>query len=346
MTTRPTLSRAFDLGWTAHKRSALGSFAAAALLVGLTIGAAFVFKRLPHANMSLPFLTVVLVIAARWGLWPSIFASFLSFLALNYFFTQPLYTFAVEEEGDFATLLFFLVMASLTGNLAARMRGEMANNRAALERVSNLLDFSRRMAAARGAREVLQSLADHLSTLCQARAAVLKPDPAGTLQVAALTAPRPRSSDGFDLQAMASAWRTLSARGHAHVTGWHLFALNSSGHPVGLAAVATTELEPEQRDLIEALCDQAATASERAELVDSLRAAQLVSETERLRSGLLASVSHDLRTPLVSIIGSTTSLLEYRSILKTEDRDELLQTVLDEAQRKMVAMSDRALTKL
>jgi two-component system sensor histidine kinase KdpD len=85
--------------------------------------------------------------------------------------------------------------------------------------------------------------------------------------------------------------------------------------------------------LIDGFCDQASVAVERAALVDQLRDAQLTTETERLRAALLSSVSHDLRTPLVSIIGASTSLLEYRSILKLEDRQELLRTVLDEAQR-------------
>jgi len=278
-------------------RSGPGPYVIAAVLVALTVGAAFVFQRLPHANLSLLFLTVVLLIAARLGLWPSILASMLSFLALNFFFTQPLYTFAVEEEGDFATLLFFLAMAALTGNLAARMRGEMALNRAALQRVSALLDFSRRMSAASTVDEALGALVARLSSACGARAAVFRPDDA--------------PAD----------------------PGWTLLPLRSGGRTIAVAGVATTGIDHDQRALIEGLCDQAAIAAERAGLVDSLRAAQLESETEQLRSALLSSVSHDLKTPLVSIIGSTTSLLEYRTILGPEDRQELLRTVLDEAQR-------------
>lgn len=280
-------------------RLRIGSYAAAAALVGLAIGAAFVFRRLPHANLSLLFLTVVLVIAARWGLWPSIFASVLSFLALNFFFTQPFYTFAVEEQGDFATLLFFLAMAALTGNLAARMRSETAANRTALERVTGLLEFSRRMAAARGAEEAQQALTDELSATCRARAVILSAD----------TVSSPR------------------------VSGWTFFPWRSGNETRGFVGLEAPEIEPVQKMLMEGLCDQASVAVERATLVDSLRDAQLATETERLRSALLSSVSHDLRTPLASIIGSTTSLLEYRSILKLEDRQELLHTVLDEAQR-------------
>jgi two-component system sensor histidine kinase KdpD len=91
--------------------------------------------------------------------------------------------------------------------------------------------------------------------------------------------------------------------------------------------------ESEQVNLARSLCDQAALALDRTQLVADLEQARLVSETEQLRSALLSSVSHDLRTPLASIIGSTTSLLEYGKSISEQDRHELLEMVVDEAQR-------------
>lgn len=319
------------ISFTSRGKARLLSYGAAALLVALTIGAAVVFRRLPHANLPLLFLMVVLIIAARWGLWPSIFASLLSFLALNFFFTQPFYTLVVEEEGDIATLLFFLAMAALTGNLAARMRTEMANNRAALERVSALLDFSRRMAAASGVQEALQALVDRLSAACGARAVALRPDALGQLGSAAEAVPPGHAASSSTQNPFARG--AAVSRQPPRASGWIVLPLASGGRTIGWAGVECAKLEPYQRALAEGLCDQASVAVERAALVDSLKSAQVISETERLRSALLSSVSHDLRTPLVSIIGATTSLLEYREALKPEDRRELLQTVLDEAQR-------------
>lgn len=311
---------------------AFASYLAAASLVALTIGVAVVFRRLPHANTPLLFLTVVLVIAARWGLWPSIFASLLSFLALNFFFTEPFYTFAVAEQGDVATLLLFLAMAGLTGNLAARMRTETANSRAALERVSALLDFSRRMAGAPGAQQALQALVDRLSQACRTHAVALRPDDQGRLCKEAETN-IPHGQEGLGMEHANDAWNALLNGRSPRIPGWTALPLAAGEGVVGLAAVKLPALDPERRALAHGLCDQASIAVERATLVDSLKTAQLVSETERLRSALLSSVSHDLRTPLVSIIGSTTSLLEYREVLKPEARRELLQTTLDEAQR-------------
>ena len=93
------------------------------------------------------------------------------------------------------------------------------------------------------------------------------------------------------------------------------------------------ELNNEQRQLVAGLCEQTSLAVERVMLVDDLKTAQLDSETERMRSALLSSVSHDLKTPLASIIGSVSSVLEYRDLLKPEDQRELLKTVLEESQR-------------
>lgn len=306
----------------------LAPYLAAALLVALTTGAAAVFQRLPHANLPLLFLTVVLVIAARWGLWPSIFASVLSFFSLNFFFTQPYYTLVVEEEGDVATLLLFLVMAGITGKLAARMRSEMANNRAALGRVSALLDFSRRMAGAPSTQQALQALVDRLSVTCNAAAVALQPVEDGGVRVEA------RAGGGeIDIEAAAAAWQAVLQERALELPGWTALPLAAGDGPVGLAAVRRDVLGADQRALAVGFCDQAAIAVERAALVDSLRNAQLESESEQLRAALLSSVSHDLRTPLVSIIGSTTSLLEYREVLKPEARRELLTTVLEESQR-------------
>jgi two-component system sensor histidine kinase KdpD len=173
-------------------RTAIRNYAYAAAVVSLAVGAAVVFRRLPHANLSLLFLTAVLIVAARWGLWPSIFSSVLSFLALNFFFTAPFFTFKVEEEGDVATLVFFLGMAALTGNLAARMREETAKSRESLDRISQLLDFSRRMAAVASANDALQALVDRLSNILQCRAFAYLPDANSAVQLqAGAVAPDP-----------------------------------------------------------------------------------------------------------------------------------------------------------
>ncbi|NIO43182.1 MAG: DUF4118 domain-containing protein [Burkholderiales bacterium] len=294
------------------------------------MGVALLLQQLPHGNLSLVFLTTVLVVAARWGLAPSIYASVLSFLVFNFLFTPPFYTFRVSEEGDIATLVFFLAVAALTGNLAARMRTEMSKNQVALGRISNLYQFSRRMASAASAEEVLQAFVDHLSGTFECAVVVLLPDESGKPTAQATSRGR-WQPDTHDAQEAARAW--ARGTGSGQTPSWLFLPLATARRQVGLVGLALAHLGDDPLEQVRTLCDQAALAVERTALVTDLEEARVVSETERLRSALLSSVSHDLRTPLSSIIGSATSLIEYGQSLTAENQRELLQTVFDEAER-------------
>jgi two-component system sensor histidine kinase KdpD len=304
-------------------------YLAAAVLVGVAIAVGGVLRRLPHANLSLLFLLVALVVAAVWGLWPSIFATLLSFLSLNYFFTVPLYSFTVEEEGDLASIVFFLAMAALTANLAARMRSEMAESRSALERVSTLLDFSGKMSSAVNIEGALATLTSTIARTLGREVAVWLPDRKGGVALAAQT-------DGAAAVLDLSAIGECAARGEDETQAGPLaglLRLELASSPSGLVAVSGGPLGAPARKFAEGRCEQAGLAVERILLVDDLKAVQLAAQTDQLRAALLSSVSHDLRTPLASIIGSVSSILEYRDKFKPGDQSELLQTVLDESQR-------------
>jgi K+-sensing histidine kinase KdpD len=148
----------------------------ALLLVFLTIALAFLLQRLmPHASLLLLFLTCVLLIASRTGLGPSLFASLLSFLAINFFFTQPFLTLRVEDDSDFTTLLFFLLIATITGNLAARMQREIAERKASLRRISEVYEFSRKMSSSSTTEAVLQELVTHIARLLDTSVRVIHP---------------------------------------------------------------------------------------------------------------------------------------------------------------------------
>jgi two-component system sensor histidine kinase KdpD len=318
----------FRSAGTAGRAARLPAYLAAAVAVGISVGLAFLASRfIPHASLSLLFLTGVLIVAARTGLGPSLFASVLSFLAFNYFFTTPQHTFKVENQGDVATLLFFLLIAAITGNLAARMKGEIAKRRASLQRISNLYEFSRRIGSAARAEAVLEALAGHVSHSLGRPAAVFRSGPDGRLAMVA-------SAGGFDApdeQLLGQAW-TRCGEAPLRLGRWQFLALAAPGRPQGLLVIEG-EIDDEQVDLARSLCEQAAVALDRTRLAGDLEEARLVSETEQLRSALLSSVSHDLRTPLASIIGSSTSLLEYGPSFSAENRQELLATIADEARR-------------
>lgn len=304
------------------------AYIAAVGVVIITVGLAFLAHRLmPHASLSLLFLTGVLVVSVRTGLGPSLLASILSFLAYNFFFTPPYYTFEVADDSDVATLIFFLIMAAITGNLAARMHQEMDKRRSSLRRTSILFEFSRRISSAAGAETVHEALADHLSQSLDKSVVVLMANNEG-IPVIRTHAGRTQTLNPDDIEI---AWSQDSPT--PIVTGsWNFLKLISNNKPIGMVAIHG-HIDMDQIDLVRSLCNQAIVVLERTQLVTDLEQARLVTETEQLRSALLSSVSHDLRTPLASIIGSTSSLLEYGESFSENDRCELLTTILEEAQR-------------
>jgi two-component system sensor histidine kinase KdpD len=147
--------------------------------------------------------------------------------------------------------------------------------------------------------------------------------------------------DDADLAAARWAWEHSRAAGRGSDTlpgAKRLFLPMRTGRgPIGIIGLDNDRpgpiLSPDQRRLLDALSDQAALAVERVHLVQDIDRAKLTAETERLRSALLTSISHDLRTPLASILGSATSLKAYRANLDDKEQDELIATIQDESER-------------
>jgi len=299
-------------------------FLLASAVVAVAGMTAPILQRLPHANLSLLFMTGVLIVAVRYGLWPSIYASLLSFLAFNFFFTEPLYTFKVREEGDLATLVFFLLMASIAGNLAFRMRDAMTKREVATARTVVLQAMTQKVAGAATRDQILQILVDQLAVnFSCAVVATAAEDSAGTgakqFTTGRIAKPLP-------------SWNEL-LQSSTRLAGWTILPIDTKRGRIGAVAINRNIIIRDERDYANALTDQAAVALERTMLVGDLEEARLVSQREQLRVALLSSVSHDLRTPLSSVIGAASSLMVYASSLRDEDRVELLQSILEEAER-------------
>jgi two-component system sensor histidine kinase KdpD len=169
---------------------------------------------------------------------------------------------------------------------------------------------------------------------------VLLPKPGGGLEIASGYPPEDQLLPK-DWGAAEWAWEHGRQAGWGSDTlpgsAWLFIPLKSKRGKLGLLSVAFSDperhLTPEQAHLLEALVDQVAVAIERTNLAQDIEEVRVVTETERLRSALLSSVSHDLRTPLVSIIGSATSLASKDAKLKESDRAHLVETILDESER-------------
>jgi two-component system sensor histidine kinase KdpD len=310
-----------------------------ATLVATLVG--FVVDRyLPLANISLGYLTAVVFIATRAGLLPSLYTAVLSFFCYNFFFTDPYYTFSVFQEQDLLTITFFLVVAVLTGNLAARLKRQVEAMRRNARRTETLFDFSRKIAAAASLDDVLWAAVHHVASTLECHSLVLLPDSHGRLDIAAGYPPEDQltpndrgAADWAWQHGRRAGWSTDTLPGSA----WLFLPLATQRGKLGLLSVtfadASRNLTPEQMQLLEALGDQVAIAIERTNLVRDIEEVRLVTETERLRSALLSSVSHDLRTPLVSVIGSATNLVAPDHALSESDRVQLAETILEESER-------------
>jgi len=305
------------------------AYAGALGAVIVTTGLAFMIHQvLPHASLSLLFLTGILVVSARLGWRAGLAASILSFLAYNFFFTPPQFTFMVDDDGDVGTLLFFLIMAAVSGNLAARMHREMRQRQESLQQISRMFEFVRRLSSSAQTRDVLTTLASDLAAQLDCGVTVWAPAAGGQLQEAA----RAGNGSGETANLADRAWRETSDRPLELQGKWFLKLATSSG-PAGLVALDPAPADKGSLALAGSFCDQAAIALDRTLLASDLDEARLATERERLRSTLLSSLSHDLRTPLASVIGSTSSLLEFSAALGEKEREELLQNSLQEALR-------------
>jgi two-component system sensor histidine kinase KdpD len=307
-----------------------------ALAAILAYGVSFV---LPLPNVSLIFMTAVILIAIYLGRSASIFASILSFFSYNIFFTKPYLNFSGFRHDDFITIIFFLLVSVIVGNLAARLKSQMLAMRLSAQRTANLYEFSRKIAAAAALEDVLWAAVHHVASNLQCSSLVLLPQKDGRLQIAAGYPPEDQLALK-DWGAAEWSWEHAKPAGWKSETlptaDWLFLPMRTGRGMVGLLGVSFKDrqrhLAPDKWRLLEALVDQVAVAVERTNLASDIEDVRLLSETEQLRSALLSSVSHDLRTPLVSILGSATTLATVENLSQT-NRDDLVQTILDETER-------------
>jgi two-component system sensor histidine kinase KdpD len=267
----------------------------------------------PERELGAASLFVLAVVAAAvfGGIWAGIGSSLLGFLALNYFFTEPLHTLRVHNRDDVVALVVFLVVALLVGWVVARAVAERdrATRREREARLLNL--FATKALSGEPPERVLDDLAAALVDALRLASCSIDVGAAGREYLVRRTRPGVSDGEPFEL------------------------AISSGDHAFGTLRVATVggELSSEDRRLLQAAASQIAADLERARLDAEIAAARLDAETSQARAALFSSVTHDLRTPLTSIKTAVTSLLQIDVRLDQPQARELLQTVLEETDR-------------
>jgi len=290
-------------------------------------------------NVDLVFLTAVVAIAVRYGLWPSLLATVASSLCYNFFFLPPLYTFTITDPTNLAAFVFFTVVAVVVSHFAARGRSQTVAARERVRAVELLYAFSRKLAGVGTLDDVLWATAYQTALMLKVRVVLLLPED-GSIVVKTGYPPED-ILDEADVAAAKWAWQNdrVAGRGSDTLPGAkRLFLPMRTGRgAIGVMGIDSDKtgplLTPDQRRLLDALIDQAALAIERVYLVEDVERAKRTIETDRLRSALLTSISHDLKTPLAAVLGAASTLRDLSTGLSDAEKADLLATVIDESER-------------
>ena len=311
----------------------------ATAVVALATGAAWL--TLPFfelANLVMVYLLGLVVVATRYGQGPSLVASILSVAALDFFFVPPVFTFAVSDVRYLFTFVVMLVVGLVTSGLAARIRTQAEAARLREQRTAALYAMSRELASTRGVDQLLIIAMRHISEVFRSQVVVLLPGAGGAL-VCADGGQFALDSNELGVGKWVHEHHQPAGLGTSTLPGAAALylPLQAPRGPVGVLGIRPADPHsldaPDQLHQLETFANQTALAIERAQLADEAQQAQVRMETERLRNSLLSSVSHDLRTPLATITGAATTMLENGAKLNDRTRQGLLESVREEADR-------------
>ncbi len=281
-------------------------------------------ERIEPTNLAMLYLLGIVFVASRFGRGEAVVASVLSVALFDVAFIPPFGTLAVSDTQYLITLVTMLFVALVVSRLTLRLRATAQSSADRERRTAALYSLSRELARSRSKVEIAKAAAKEIAGVFETEVAVLAPDRA--------LAP---STGGFEEDAVAR-WCLDHAEPAGRGTdtlpgsrGLYLPLMGATG-AVGVLAFLPNErnwpLPPAQRSLLETFANGLGVALERAQLAKETHEARLSAESERMRNALLSSISHDLRTPLTSIAGAASALVESGG-------GELAQTIYHESLR-------------
>lgn len=296
---------------------------------------------LGSVNISMLFLLPVLLSAARWGRFSAVITAAMGVITFDFFFVPPIFTFTVADVRYLISFVIFMLVGLITGTLSARLSKQINYSRQRESRISALYALSRDIAAVDKLDVVLERIANNVAGTLEGQVVLLLPNENNQLVLQKDSGP----NNFLDESELAVAsW--VFEKGQKAGTGTETLGaatalylpLSTEQGVQGVLGICFNESEaqygPERMRLLEAFVGLAAMAVNRIKLAEQARQALTLVESERLRTALFNSLSHDLRTPLSSIIGAVTGLLEDQNIVYSpEAQRDLLQIILHGAER-------------
>ena len=312
-----------------------------------TGAAALMFPYFEPTNLVMVYMLGATLVALRLGRGPASLVAFLNVAAFDYCFVPPRFSFAVS---DFQYLVTFAVMfgtALLIANLVASVRAQSRVAGARERRTSSLYAMSRELVATRSFNNLARVAIRHVAETFASHAVVLMPGPDGRLRRPG-DAPIPGSLEQAELSVAQWVFDHNRPAGLGTDTlpaaAAQYLPLVGTGAALGVLAVRPTQprrlLLPEQRHLLETFAGQIALAIERAQMAEKAETARVAAETESLRNTLLASISHDLRTPLAVITGASSALGDPNLALDAASRMHLARSIDAKAQEMSALISN------
>ena len=320
-----------------------GYLAATAVVALVTALAFLIFGNEHPANVVMTYLLGIVLVATRFGFRPSVLGTILSVLAFDFFFSPPFFAFAVADVHHTVTFAVMLVVAVVVAKLTQRVRDQVAVARRSERRTSLLYAMSRELSRTEGLSALTRVAARHVEQVFEAGAAILRVDKGGEIHADYVTegaGATVREDDGV------IRWvhdhRKQAGVGTGTLSGSRGFYVPLVASGVGADALGVLGIypddrrrfeDPEQQRLADAFATLIATSIERVRLAEETERARVQIETEQLRSTLLSSVSHDLRTPLAVMRGVASTLVEDDQKLTDGARKDLASALLEETDR-------------
>ncbi|WP_159994996.1 sensor histidine kinase KdpD [Roseomonas sp. 18066] len=316
---------------------------------GATLLAFSLQGELPEAALGMLYLPVVVALAAWFGPLQGAAGALLSFILWNFLFLEPRYTLTLASGQEVVGAAVFGLVSLLLSGTTGRLGRSVRRGRARLTQLRRLMDFARRLAAAERVAELLDTVAEEARRLVDGPVCLLLPlheDPTGLLPVPpgappdlVLRVALPAEAEPDEAALAAARWALQRGRPAGRDTdtlpnaGWQFRPLRTPRGVLALLGLQVPRLEAEREATLDAMLDQAGLALERLQLLEHSARSAARAETEQLRSTLLASVGHDLRTPLTSVRGALETLRLSGDRLSPATRDDLLRAAEEESER-------------